>query len=89
MKSKRSIEIRELREVENNLTIELIAKKDLNEFESEHIRLIAMQDSSYSNSDNLNSWLKKNNFKKNKRIINDISVSEGWQTAVETVLVTI
>ena len=83
----RSIEIRELREVENNLTIEINRKKkDLNEFESEHIRLIAMQDSSYNNSDNLNSWLKKNNFKKNKRIINDISVSEGWQTAVETVL---
>ncbi|MBG61361.1 MAG: chromosome segregation protein SMC [Woeseiaceae bacterium] len=83
----RSNEIRDLREVENNLTIEINRKKkDLNEFESEHIKLIAMQDSSYNSSDNLNSWLKKNNFKKNKRIINDISVSEGWQTAVETVL---
>ena len=30
--------------------------------------------------------VKKRTILKNKRIINDISVSEGWQTAVETVL---
>ena len=83
----KSIKIRDLRGVENNLTIEINRNKnELSKLESEHIKLIAMQDSSYNNSDNLNSWLKKNNFKKNKRIINDISVSEGWQTAIETVL---
>ena len=83
----RSIEIRDLKNTENNLIIEIDRKKkDLNEFESEYIKLIALQDSSYNNSGNLNSWLKKNNFDKNKRIISDISVSNGWQTAVETVL---
>lgn len=63
------------------------SRRELQQVQSKHISLKAMQEAALGSSDKgVDNWLKNNNLLNNKKIAQDIKVNSGWETAVETVL---
>ena len=61
--------------------------KALRDKESELFRLNALQDAAYGDSEDQSiKWLERSGLSKNKRIAQNLNVSNGWEIAVETVL---
>jgi chromosome segregation protein len=62
-------------------------RREMQQVQSKHISLKAMQDAALSSSDKgVEKWLESNNLNNHKRIANEIKVNSGWEVAVETVL---
>ncbi len=63
------------------------SRKELQQVQSKHISLKAMQNAALGSSDKgVKQWLEDNNLSKNNKIAQEIKVDTGWETAVETVL---
>jgi len=81
-------EITDLRKRSNDLVVILDQRRNkVRAKEVELFKLTALQNAAYgSQSDEDIKWLKTNGLSKNKRIAQNITISNGWEIAVETVL---
>lgn len=63
------------------------SRRELQQVQSKHISLKAMQNAALGTSDKgVEKWLESNNLLNNNKIAQEIKVNAGWETAVETVL---
>jgi len=80
--------ILDLRQKNTSMTVVSESEnKALRDKESELFRLNALQDAAYGDSEDQSiKWLERSGLSKNKRIAQNLNVSNGWEIAVETVL---
>ena len=74
---------------ENNIMVAAIddQRKKVRDREAELFKLTALQNAAYGNQSDQNiKWLKDNGLSKNKRIVQNLKITNGWEMAVETVL---